>query len=86
MLTNPKSIQVLVGTHITKSTSSYTLPASVYSGRDMLNHHPPKVYDEKLGTYTSYDEKHKSLLTASEGLGPNTGFQTVRNFYKRNRE
>ena len=87
MLTNPKSIQVLVGTQITKSASSYTLPVSVhpsiYSGRDMLNHHPPKVYDENLGTYTNYDEKYKSVLTASEGLGPGTGFQHVRILYKK---
>ena len=47
----------------------------------MLNHFPPNVYDEKLGAYTTYDEKFKSQLTASESLGINSNFQTVRKFF-----
>ncbi len=86
MLNNQKSLQLLVGTHITRSSTAFSIPnstthASIYSGKDMLNHFPPNVYDEKLGTYTTYDEKFKSQLTASESLGINSNFQTVRKLF-----
>jgi len=82
MLNNQKSLQLLVGTHITRSSTAFSIPnstthASIYSGKDMLNHFPPNVYDEKLGAYTTYDEKFKSQLTASESIGINSSFQSA---------
>lgn len=79
MATNRKSLKYLTS-GLAKSTA-HNILNSTSATQFHTNHHlsdPPHVYDDKLQSYTNYDEKYKSNLNAAENITNHSSLQSVR--------